>query len=158
MAYYIPTTTEVNSKGIARLFLDNIFRLHGLPNSIASDCGTQFISSFTRALTDLLGIQQKLSTAFYPQTDGQTERVNAIVEQYLQGYCNYQQDNWFELVSMAEFSYNNTLSITLGIMPFQAMYGDNLPYQINPNPAAKLPASSVIKEYADHLSELDSYL
>jgi len=56
MAHYIPTTTEVNSKGIAHLFLDNIFRLHGLSDSIISDHGTQFISSFTRALTDLLGI------------------------------------------------------------------------------------------------------
>jgi len=158
MAHYIPTTTEVNSTGIARLFLDNIFHLHGLPDSIVSDRGTQFISSFTRALTDLLGIQQKVSTAFHPQTDGQTEQVNAIVEQYLRGYCNYQQDNWSELVSMAEFSYNNTLSATLGITPFQAMYGDNPHYQINPNPVAKLPAPSVIKEYADRLSGLDSYL
>jgi len=158
MAHYIPTTTEVNSKGIARLFLDNIFRLHGLPDSIVSDRGTQFVSSFTRALTDLLGIQQKVSTAFHPQTDGQTERVNTIVEQYLRGYCNYQQDNWSELVSMAEFSYNNTLSATLGITPFQAMYGDNPRYPINPNPVAKLPAPSVIKEYADRLSGLDSYL
>jgi len=158
MAHYIPTTTEVNSNGIARLFLDNIFRLHGLPHSIVSDCGTQFISSFTRALTDLLGIQQKVSMAFHPQTDGQTERVNAIVEQYLRGYCNYQQDNWSELVSIAEFSYNNTLSATLGITPFQAMYGDNPRYQINPNPVAKLPALSVIKKYADRLSKLDSYL
>jgi len=58
---------------------------------------------------------------------------------------------------MAEFSYNNTLSTTLGITPFQAMYGDNLYYQLNPNPAAKLPAPSVIKEYVDRLSELDSY-
>jgi len=83
MAHYIPTTTQVNSKGIARLFLDNIFPLHGLPDSIVSDRGTQFVYSFTRALTDLLGIQQKVFTAFHPQTDSQTERVNAIVEQYL---------------------------------------------------------------------------
>jgi len=158
MAYYSAPTTEVNSKEIARLFLDNIFRLHGLPDSIISDRSTQFVSSFTRALTDLLGIQQKVSTAFHPQTDGQTERVNAIVEQYLRGYCNYQQDNWSELVSIAEFWYNNTLSATLGITPFQAMYDDNPRYQINPNPVAKLPASSMIKEYADRHSELDSYL
>jgi len=59
---------------------------------------------------------------------------------------------------MAEFSYHNIPSATLGIMPFQAMYGDNPRYQINPNPVAKLPAPSVIKEYADRLSELDSYL
>jgi len=158
MAHYIPTTTEVNSKGIARLFLDNIFRLYRLPDSIVSNRCTQFVSSFTRALTDLLGIHQKVSMAFHPQTDGQTDRVNAIVEQYLRGYCNYQQDNWAELVSMAEFSHNNTLSTTLGITPFQAMYGDNPCYQINPNPVAKLPAPSVIKEYTDRLSGLDSYL
>jgi len=59
---------------------------------------------------------------------------------------------------MAEFSSNNTLSVTLGITPFQAMYGDNPHYQINPNPVAKLPAPSVIKEYADRLPKLDSYL
>jgi len=128
VAHYIPTTTEVNSKGIARLFLDNIFCLHGLPDSIVSDRDTQFVSSFTRALTNLLGIQQKVSMAFHPQTDGQTERVNAIVEQYLRGYCNYQQDNWSGLVSIAEFLYNNTLFATLGITPFQAMYGDNPRY------------------------------
>jgi len=73
MAHYIPTTTEVNSKGIARLFLDNIFKLHRLPDSIVSDRGTQFVSTFTHSLTDLLGIQQKVSTAFHSQTDGQTE-------------------------------------------------------------------------------------
>lgn len=83
IAYYIPITTEVNSKGIARLFLNNIFHLHGLPDSIISGCGTQFGSLFTRALSDLLGIQQKVSTAFHSQTDGQTKRANAVVEQYL---------------------------------------------------------------------------
>jgi len=56
MVHYIPTTTDVNSKGIARLFLDNVFKLHGLPDSIVSDRGTQFVSTFTRSLTDLLGI------------------------------------------------------------------------------------------------------
>ena len=156
MVYYIPTTTDVNSKGIVRLFLDNIFRLHGLLDSIVSDHGSQFVSQFTGSLTDLLGIQQKVFTVFRLQTDGQTERINAIIEQYLRGYSNYQQDNWLELVSMAEFSYNNTLSATLGIRAFYAMYGSNPCYQINPT--AKLPVPSVIREYADHLSELDSYL
>ena len=158
MAHYIPTTTDVNSKQVAKLFFDNVFRLHGIPDSIVSDRGTQFVSELIRALTDLVGIQQKVSTAFHPQTDGQTERINAIAEQYLRAYCNYQQDNWSELLTMAEFSYNNTVSATLHITPFQAMYGNNPRYQINPNPAQKLPAPSVVKEYADRLAELDSYL
>jgi len=149
---------DVNCKQVAKLFFDNIFRLHGIPDSIVSYRGTQFASEFTRALTNLVGIQQKISAAFHPQTDGQTKRINAIVEQYLRGYCNYQQDNWSELLTMAEFSYNNTISATLHITPFQAMYGDNPRYQILPNPNQKLPVPSVIKEYADRLANLDSYL
>jgi len=121
MAHYIPTTTTVDSKGIAKLFFDNVFRLHGIPDSVVSDRGTQFVSEFIRALTSLIGIKQKVSTAFHPQTDGQTERVNAIAEQYLRAYCNYQQDNWSELLTMAEFAYNNTLSATTGLTPIRAM-------------------------------------
>ena len=80
MAYYIPTTSDVNSKQIAKLFFDNIFRLHGIPNSIVSDRDTQFTSEFTHALPKLVGIQQKLSTSFHLQTNSQTECINAIVE------------------------------------------------------------------------------
>ena len=80
MSHYIPTSTDVNSKGIAQLYFDHIFRLHGIPNSVVSDRGTQFISEFTRALCALTGTKQNLSTSFHPQTDGQTERINALVE------------------------------------------------------------------------------
>ena len=81
-AHYIKTTADVNSKQIARLFCGNIFRLHGIPDSVVSDWSTQFISEFTRALAELVGIQQKISTSFHPQTDGQSEWINAIVEQF----------------------------------------------------------------------------
>lgn len=73
MAHYIPTTTNVTSKGIAKLFFNVIFRLHGISDSIVSDRGTQFTSEFSRALANLAGIQQKVSTSFHPHTDGQTE-------------------------------------------------------------------------------------
>ena len=92
--HYIKTTANVNCKQIAWLFFDNIFRLHSITDSVVSDQGTQFISEFTRALAELVGIQQKISTSFHLQTDGQTEWINAIMEQFLQGYFNYQQDNW----------------------------------------------------------------
>ena len=80
MAHYIPTTTDITSKGIARLFFDNIFKLHGIPDSVVSDRGTPFTSEFTHALSNLVGTEQRLSTSFHPQTDGQTERINAIIE------------------------------------------------------------------------------
>ena len=84
---------DVNSKGIARLYFDHIFWLHSIPDSVVSDQGTQFILEFTRALYTLMGTKQNLSTSFHRQTDGQMERFNALIEQYLRGYCNYQQDN-----------------------------------------------------------------
>src|SRR5512146_1026158 len=99
-----------------------------------------------------------MSTAFHPQTDGQTERINAILEQYLRGYCNYQQDNWSELLTHAEFSYNNTLSSAIGISPFRANYGQDFEYRILPKPDTKLPPPEKIREFADTLSNLDQYL
>ena len=122
MAYYIPTRKDTNSEKVACLYFDNIFHLHALPDSIISDRGTLFILAFFRTLCKLVGISQNLSTSLYPQTDGQTERVNAILEHYLLGYINYQQNNWHELLTMAEFSYNNTISATTGITPFFAQY------------------------------------
>ena len=80
MAHYIPTHEDTNSEKVARLYFDNIFYLHGLPASIISDRGTQFTSGFSRTLCKLVGISQNLSKSFHPQTDGQTECVNAILE------------------------------------------------------------------------------
>ena len=108
---------RIEALDIAEVFLRYYLPYHDLPDAIVSDRGTHFTSDFSRHLCKLLGIQQKLSTSFHTQTDSQTERVNAILEQYLRGYCNYQQDNWSELLTMAEFAYNNTLSATTGITP-----------------------------------------
>ena len=72
-----------------------------------SDQGTQFISSFTHSLSQLLGIQVVASTAYHPQKDGQTERVNQEVEQILWLFMNQHQDNWYDWLVMAEFAYNN---------------------------------------------------
>ena len=72
---------------------------------------------------DLLDIKQKLSTAFHPETDGQTERVNQSLEQYLRMFSNYEQNNWSELLPMAEFSYNNSITTATGLSPFYANYG-----------------------------------
>ena len=90
MAHYISTHESITSEGTARLYFHNIFRLHGLPDFPVSDRHPQFASSFSPALGKSVGITQNLSTRFHPQTDGQTERVNAILEQYLKGYINYQ--------------------------------------------------------------------
>ena len=81
--HFVATMEEITAEGLARLFRDNIWRLHGLPESVVSDRGLQFATELTKELNRMLGIQTKLSTAFYPQTDGQTKHMNQKLEQYL---------------------------------------------------------------------------
>jgi len=80
IVYFIPTTEKTLTEGLARLFRDNIWKLHGLPKSIILDRGPQFIVGLIWELNEILGIKSKLSTVFHPQTDGQTERVNQELE------------------------------------------------------------------------------
>ena len=105
--HIIPTTSDISSEGIACIFHDNVWKLHGLSEEVISDRGTQFISQFMRELNKLLGIKVAASAAYHPQTDGQTEQVNQEIEQYLRLFVNWHQDDWFDWMSLAEFSYNN---------------------------------------------------
>lgn len=123
MAHYIPTSSNINAKGLAKLFLEKIVKHHGLPTNIITDRGSLFTSEFWTKLMKALGTSRNLSTAFHPETDGQTERINAIMEQFLRAYCSYQQDNWVELLPLAEFAFNNTKSDTTTVTPFFANFG-----------------------------------
>jgi len=89
MAHFIPTTEKTSAEGLARLFRDNVWKLHGLPKKIILDWGLQFATGIMKELNEMLGIKSKLSTAFHPQTDGQTERVNQELEQYLRMFINH---------------------------------------------------------------------
>jgi len=94
MAHFIPCLDSITASELASVFLQNIVRLHGLPKEIISDRGSVFTSKFWQQLLSQLQIKSNLSTAFHPQSDGQTERLNSILEQYLRVYVNYQQDDW----------------------------------------------------------------
>ena len=83
MTHFVATTEGTSAEGLARLFWDNVWKLHRLPESVVSDRRPQFAAELTKELNRMLGIQMKLSTVFYPQTDGQTERMNQELEQYL---------------------------------------------------------------------------
>jgi len=107
MVYFIPTTEKTSAEGLARLFRNNIWKLYGFPESIISDRGPQFIAGLMWELNEILGIKSKLSTVFYPQTDGQTERVNQELEQYLRMFIDHRQEQWLEWLGMAKFAYNN---------------------------------------------------
>lgn len=123
MAHFVPCKKSISGGETARLFLHNIYRYHGLPDDIISDRGPQFISKFWRSLFDILKVDIRLSTAFHPQTDGQTERVNQVLEQYLRCMINYQQDDWTTYLPLAEFAYNNSVHASTHQTPFFANYG-----------------------------------
>ena len=101
---------NITAKDTAMAFYYWIFPQHGLPSTIISDRGTQFVSYFWQALCETLGIKTLLFTAFHPQTDGQTERTNVIIKMYLHMYVNYMQNDWAWWCPSAEFAYNNHIS------------------------------------------------
>ena len=111
-AYFIPTHTMVTAKETARLFLYQVWKLHGLPKCVISDHRPQFIARFTRELYHLLGIKLASFTTWHPQTDRQTERVNQELDQYLWLFVNKWQNDWYDLLPMAEFQHNNHVHST----------------------------------------------
>jgi len=107
MVHFIPTTEKTSAEGLARLFKDNVWKLHGLPKSIILDQGPQFTAGLIKELNQMLEIKSKLSMAFHSQTDRQTERVNQELEQYLRMFIDRRQEQWPEWLGTAEFAYNN---------------------------------------------------
>ncbi|SPC62201.1 related to pol protein [Ustilago sp. UG-2017b] len=122
-AILAPTYKTVTAKQTAALLYGHMVRLFGYPDHMVSDRGRQFISGAWKAFAEQMGVKHSLSTAYHPQTDGQTERVNQVVEQYLRMYCNYEQDDWADLLDTAAFVYNNTVHNSIGVSPFFACYG-----------------------------------
>lgn len=141
MVHLIPTTSTVTAAEVARLFVQNIVRLHGVPKSIVSDRDHNFTSIFWQTVCQLWGIKQKMSTAFHPQTDGQTERVNRVLEEYLRSYVGPMQDDWDSYLPMAEFAMNDSYHTSTGMSPFYMTYGyhprmpEDLEKALHDNPA-----------------------
>ena len=112
-------------EGLAKLFQDHVWKLHGLPESIISDRGVQFAVEMMKELNHLLGIQTKLSTAYHSQIDGQIERINQELKQYLRVFIDHRQEQWPDWLGTAEFAYNNKIYATTKILPFKANYGQD---------------------------------
>lgn len=123
MAHFIPANSTDNSQKLASQLWSHVFSRHGLPSDIVSDRGTLFTSNFFKEILHQSGIKSNLSTAYHPQTDGQTERVNQVLEQFLRVYCDFKQDDWSTLLPHAEFCYNNTSHSSTGTSPFYLAYG-----------------------------------
>ena len=125
MAHFIATMEKILVEGLARLFRDHVWKLYRLLESIISDRGVQFAAGMIKELNNLLGIQTKLSTTYYPQTDGQMERINQELEQYLRVFIDHRQEQWLDWLGMAEFMYNNKIYTATKISPFKANYGQD---------------------------------
>jgi hypothetical protein len=123
MGVFIPASTSDDAKTTAMRFRRWVWRHYGLPKETISDRGVQFNNAFLKGLYEHLGIKANFSTSFRPQTDGQTERTNAIIETYLRIFCDYRQDDWEDYLDLAEFAYNNRASSSTGVSPFFALYG-----------------------------------
>jgi hypothetical protein len=117
--HLIPTNTHVTAKGVAQLFLHEVVRLHGVPDSIVSNRDTKFMSIFWRELQQIMGVKLLMSTAFHPQMDGVTERANHSIGQILHTIIQSDQQDWAQKCPMVEFALNSNVSSTTGFMPFE---------------------------------------
>ncbi|SJL08909.1 uncharacterized protein ARMOST_12283 [Armillaria ostoyae] len=140
----VPCNVELSAEGWARILRDHVYARHGMPQVVISDRGPQFVSAFMKELYRMLDITQNASTAFHPQTDGQTERVNQEVEKYLRIFINYHQNDWADWLPLAEFAHNNRAHSATGKSPFMILYRRNP--RIIPDsprtPNSKVPAAS----------------
>lgn len=148
LAHFIPTYEKINAYDTASLYLNNIWKHHGTPQEVISDRGSVFVSKFMRRLCELLRIQPSPTTAFHPQSDGQTERVNQVVEQFLRMFTTKQQDDWVDLLPMAEFAYNNACHSATGFSPFYVTYG------YHPSLSFLTPTTSTVPAAEDRVRHL----
>src|SRR5258705_6450455 len=146
---FIPTHDMVDAPQLAQLFLTHVFLKHGTLGHVTSDHGTEFVSHSFHSLGSLLSMKLHFMLGYHPEGDGQMEWINQVLEQYLQAYMNYQQDNWAPLLPLAEFAYNNAMSATTGISPFFANKG------YHPRLSTNLLAPSSSSEAQCYVADLD---
>ncbi|QRW15816.1 Retrotransposable element Tf2 protein [Rhizoctonia solani] len=153
-----PNHKKITAKGLADLFITHVWKLHGLPVKTVSDCGTTFTGKFLRALYQRLGINPAFSSAYHPELDGQTERVNQFIEFYLRSYVAADHSDWATWLPLAEYAYNNARHSATGKTPFELVYGRN-PIMSPSNVPANVPeADHVADTLAQEWKEAESAL
>jgi hypothetical protein len=146
MTHFVPCTTQVSARQLATLFLDSIFKIHGLPEEIISDRDPRFTSHFWQELCRHLGTRQNLSSPYHPQSDGQTERMNRILEEMLRHFVAPHQQDWDLHLTTCEFAINNAVQESTGYSPFYLTYGY---HPLTPGTAitpGKVPAAAELHE------------
>ncbi|KAJ9522566.1 hypothetical protein QJQ45_008328 [Haematococcus lacustris] len=118
MVHFVPCKESMNAMAFTRLFINNVFRLHGLPAEVLTDRGAHFNNKFWHAVKKLLGMKTNMSTAYRPQSDGQTERYNRVLEEMLRHYISPTQADWPDHLALAEFAVNNSWQESIHSTPF----------------------------------------
>ena len=152
---FILTYDTITSAQLAQLFVLHVFSKHGALSHVTSDRGSEFVSHFFQSLGKALDMKLHFTSGYHPEGNRQTECTNQTLEQYLCVYCNYQQDNWADLLPLAEFAYNNTLSTTTRISPFFANKGYHPNISVHPE---RDLTSACAREFAVDLDELHQEL
>jgi len=122
-AHFIPVNMKYKMEKLVELYIKEVVRLHGIPSSIVSDKDPRFTLRFCTSLHEALGTKLKLSSTYHPQTDGQTERTIQTLEDLLRVCIIEQQGSWMECLPLIEFTYNNSYQASIGMAPFEALYG-----------------------------------
>jgi len=154
-AIFIPTHDTITLAELACLFVTHVFSKHGVSSHVTSDHGSEFVSHFFCSLGTALDMRLHFTSGYHPEANGQAEWTNQTLERYLRVYCNYQQDNWLELLPLAEFAYNNAPSATTGVSPFFANKGYHSNLSVYPE---RDIASSRARDFVIDLDELQSTL
>ncbi len=154
MGHFIACRDTVTAEESVALYIAHVFRHHGLPLDIVSDRGPQFVSAFWNTFWRSLGVNPSLTTAYHPQSDGGTERLNQTWETYLRHYVNYDQSDWAPMLPLAEFAYNNAVHDTTGTTPF---YANTLRHPLA-TPAQRLPISTTSASAEDQVATLENQL
>jgi hypothetical protein len=154
-AIFIPMHNTITSAELAHLFVIHVFSKHGVPSHVTSDWGLEFVSHFFHLLGLALDMKLHFTSRYHPEGDRQMEQTNQTLEQYLHIYCNCQQDNWSELLPLAEFAFNNTPSATTGVSPFFANKGYHPNITIHPECDL---ASQHARQFAVDLDDLHTML
>src|SRR5712672_2261482 len=122
-AMFMPCNETVDAAGVAKLYATYVFPHYGLPKKVISDRDPRFASNFSREMCSLLGIKQNISTAYHPQTDGQSERTNQSLEQYLRLYCGTHQKDWAAWLPMAQYTRNSWPNASTKKTPYELILG-----------------------------------
>jgi hypothetical protein len=123
VAHFIPVKTTYKGAKLVELYITRIVCLHGVPKKIVSDRGTQFMSRFSEKLHEAMDTKLNFSSAYHPQIDGQTERVNKIFEDMLRAWALKDKKSWDKCLPYAKFSYNNSYQESLKMSAFDVLYG-----------------------------------